>query len=312
MFEKIITITLNPSLDTTLWIESFDMAEPVFAKNEVTHPGGKAVNVARVLHSLGINSRVIGFVGNENADVFIKMLNQEGVEHNFTTVRGKIRENLSIVSPNNKMLKINRQGFSVSDDEFEQLFEKLVNKVSESKSILLVFAGSLPQNVTAKRFKEKIISVKSDKNKIVLDTNLFSEADIKEIKPFIIKPNEIEISTIAGKRLTGIDEIKDYAKKLSVFAENVLVSLGEDGLVYAGGGKVMHCIPPKVSVVSSVGAGDTTLAGFIKSIVEGGNAENSVVYATACGTASVLLEGTQAITLEEAQAFVESIKVIRY
>jgi len=310
MFDRIITITLNPSLDTTLWIESFDMVEPVFAKKEFTHPGGKAVNVARVLHSLGVNSRVIGFVGNENADTFIKMLNQEGTKHDLTTVKGKIRENLSIVSPSNEMLKINRQGFSVSDDEFEQLFGKLRYSLSDSKISLLVFAGSLPKNVTPQRFKEKILSIKSDKNKIALDTNLFSEADLREINPFIIKPNSVEICTIAGKKLASINEIKDYAKKLSSFAENVLVSLGADGLVYAGGGKVIHCIPPEVRVISSVGAGDTTLAGFIKSLVEGESAERSVIYATACGTASVLLEGTQAITLEEAQAFVDKIKAV--
>ena len=148
MFDKIVTVTLNPALDATLWLDSLDFAEPNEAERELLYAGGKGVNISRVLASLGIEAKAYGICGSDNAGRFLSLLDGDGVTHDFVRVEGAVRENLTINIPNGRFLKINRKGCGVSVEAMRQLRQKLEDEVNGGEKTLMVFAGSLPPNVT--------------------------------------------------------------------------------------------------------------------------------------------------------------------
>lgn len=299
MFDKIVSVCLNPSLDTTIWINKYDINEPVRAIKEKIYPGGKSVNVSRVLTSLGIENQLISFVGKENLNIFDELLLQEKItDVNYITVDGAIRENLSIVTLDNELLKINRDGFSVNSENLDCLASKIFSVIENSKSPLIVFAGSLPKGIEKQEYKELILKFRAIGAKICIDTDIFTFEDIKELNPFVIKPNHIELSHIATQELKTREHFLAFAKTLTPYVEHILVSLGAEGLLYLSTKQTIFCPAAKVLVKSTVGAGDTTLAGFITALFEGQTIAESVNFALQCGTASVQLDGTDIINRE--------------
>lgn len=307
MFQKIFTITLNPALDTTLFVDRYDLNEPVTALKEKVFPGGKAVNVSRVLTSLGVANKAFIVSGEENAAYMRSLLRQENICFEMILSQGKIRENLSIVLPEQGILQINRKGMRVPSHIIEQLKFKVEQELIADEETLMVFAGSLPKEVSKAQYIAFMQAFMRDNIKLCVDTDLLSEQEICKLKPFLIKPNQIELGHIAGRTFSSIDEMKEYAFWLSGWVTHVLVSLGKDGLLYAGGGKCLHLSSLHVTVKSTVGAGDTTLAGFISGLVTGLEIEECVHYALACGSASVTLEGTGVVTKQQVDEMLTAI-----
>lgn len=296
MFDRVLTVCLNPSLDTTIWLDNYDLDEPVRASREQLDAGGKSINVSRVLTSLGVPNKTITLVGRDNCKSIIEMLDLEHVRYKVVMLDGKIRENLSIVLPNGKMLKINRDGFSADDSAMLQMVYEVMDELVECKSPLAVFAGSLPRGSSKETYKTMIKQFCYGTNvPVAIDTDVLTERDIMDLRPFIIKPNQIELSHMAGRELKTIDEAASYAKTLTPYVNHVLVSMGAEGLLYVSKSDKFVYQPPRVEVKSTVGAGDTTLAGFIAALHNGLSIEEAVGYAGVCGTASVMLEGTAVI-----------------
>lgn len=305
LFDKVITVCLNPSLDITMWINKFDLDEPVSTIREKVYPGGKSINVSRVLTSLNIPNRAISLVGTTNCHRLSGLLDTEGVSYSFIKADGEIRENLSIVMPNEKMLKINRTGFFADTDCVEQLISIIEHELSGITAPLLVFAGSLPKNITKQCYIQLVERFTKKNIHVAIDTDIFTKEDIMHIKPFIIKPNLVELSHLAGRELHNVEEVTEFARMLIPYVNHILVSMGGMGLVYLSKDETHIFKAPSVEVKSTVGAGDTTLAGFIASMFSGGSIAESVLYAGACGTASVILEGTGVITEQNVQSILD-------
>lgn len=280
MFNKIITVSLNPSLDLTIWVGRIDFSEPVMAEGEKYYPGGKAINVSRVLKSFGMETALLGFTGKENSEKLSSLLEEENVSTDFITVDGMIRENLSVILPDEQIIKINRSGFSVSDEELMKLKEKLLNECSGAKP-LVVFAGSLPKGICREKYKALILSIKAVGAEVVLDNDFFTVDDLREISPFIIKPNKVELSHMKKEEIESIHDCANFARELSKSVRHVLVSLGGSGLLYVSEDRAIHASVPRVNVKSTVGAGDTTLSGFIYSVMTNKPIEEAVSFAAA-------------------------------
>lgn len=308
MFQTILTVTLNPALDTTLIVDRYDTNEPVMAVEEKIFPGGKAINVSRVLTSLGVPNKAFFIGGIETEHRFKELLHQENICFEMILSQGRIRENLSIVLPDQGILQINRKGKGTSLALVEQLKQKINENISRGEETLIVFAGSLPQEVSKADYLAFMKSFHSSHIQLAVDTDLFTEQELCELKPFIIKPNQIELAHIAGRPLETLEDIKAYALYLSETIPHVLISLGKDGLLYAGGGQAFCLSSPQVTVKSTVGAGDTTLAGFISSLVKQYPIADCVRYALACGSASVTLEGTGIVTKVQVDEMLKRIK----
>lgn len=291
LFDKIVTVCLNPALDVTIWIEEFDTSEPVFAKKEVVYPGGKAINVSRVLTSLGVSNTSISLVGVENEAVLAGLLADEGVNFRFVKTSGAIRENLSIVDTDNAMLKVNRMGFGGDISALAQVCHEVQQLLTDNT--LLVFAGNIPPGISVEEYKSIMLSFKKRGAKLCIDSNILSKDDLVELSPFIIKPNRVEFEKIAGRSLPNDCDIAAFASELTPYIEHVVVSLGEGGIHYFSSKIDFLCPCDKVNVVSTVGAGDTALAGFIAKLYEGSPIEECVRHAVACATLSVTHEGTR-------------------
>ncbi len=301
MFDKIVTVTLNPALDATLWLDSLDFAEPNEAERELLYAGGKGVNISRVLASLGIEAKAYGICGSDNAERFLSLLDGDGVTHDFVRVEGAVRENLTINIPNGRFLKINRKGCGVSVEAMRQLRQKLEDEVNGGEKTLMVFAGSLPPNVTPEAYKAFLLSFRQENVFFALDNAFFKLEDLEEIRPFVVKPNLLEFRKMSGSELRTEQSILKLARSMGGYVAHTLVSLGGKGLIYAGEEGAFRYHNPPVVVTSTVGAGDTTLAAFLSALQRGESASDAAHYAAAAGSASVTLDGTDVVSpgLEE-------------
>lgn len=292
MFDKIVTISLNPALDVTIWLTTMDFAEPNQAAREEIFAGGKSVNISRVMTSLGMPAKALGLCGKENAGRFLKLLEQDGVSNDFVRLEGSTRENLTIVIPDKRVLKINRAGFPVSIEGMKQLRAKVEEEIQGNGKILLVFAGSLPANLTPESYKAFLLSFRREGVCFALDNSFFHLSDIAEICPFLIKPNLLEFRQMSGSDLRTEQSIVKLARSLTAHVDHVLVSLGAKGMIYAGQDSGCRIYSPQVPVRSTVGAGDTSLAAFLCALQRGMAPCDAAVYGAAAGTASVMLDGT--------------------
>ena len=292
MFDKIVTISLNPALDVTIWLTTMDFAEPNQAAREEIFAGGKSVNISRVMTSLGMPAKALGLCGKENAGRFLKLLEQDGVSNDFVRLEGSTRENLTIVIPDKRVLKINRAGFPVSIEGMKQLRAKVEEEIQGNGKILLVFAGSLPANLTPESYKAFLLSFRREGVCFALDNSFFHLSDIAEICPFLIKPNLLVFRQMSGSDLRTEQSIVKLARSLTAHVDHVLVSLGAKGMIYAGQDSGCRIYSPQVPVRSTVGAGDTSLAAFLCALQRGMAPCDAAVYGAAAGTASVMLDGT--------------------
>lgn len=290
MFDKIVTISLNPALDVTIWLTTMDFAEPNQAAREEIFAGGKSVNISRVMTSLGMPAKALGLCGKENAGRFLKLLEQDGVSNDFVRLEGSTRENLTIVIPDKRVLKINRAGFPVSIEGMKQLRAKVEEEIQGNGKILLVFAGSLPANLTPESYKAFLLSFRREGVCFALDNSFFHLSDIAEIRPFLIKPNLLEFRQMSGSDLRTEQSIVKLARSLTAHVDHVLVSLGAKGMIYAGQDSGCRIYSPQVPVRSTVGAGDTSLAAFLCALQRGMAPCDAAVYGAAAGTASVMLD----------------------
>ncbi|MEG1996127.1 MAG: hexose kinase [Oscillospiraceae bacterium] len=310
MFDSVITITLNPAIDITINLDDFSFEEPINASSEIMHSGGKAINVSRVLSAMGVKNKAIGVIGQNNSQDFCAMLDSEGVEYDFTIAKGSIRQNLTLVFPDKRVMKINRKGIHFDPDFITNIGEKLDLLLQNTKNTLLVFAGSLPQDFCKDDYIKLINRYNLPNVKISLDTNFFTVDDIKKIRPYIIKPNLVEFSKLIGKDVYSRVELQEGAKMIAPYCEHILVSLGKDGLFYCSGTKMLAAVPEGVEVLSTVGAGDTTLAGFIKSLNDDVNdTKKAVLFAVSAGTASVKLAGTARVSMQQVEDILKTTKL---
>ncbi len=182
MFDKIITVTLNPALDVTIWLDALDFAEPNEAAREILYAGGKGVNISRVLASLGFSARALGICGSDNAVRFLQLLEQDGVSYDFVRISGAVRENLTINIPDGRLLKINRKGSPVPVESMRQLHDRLEAELSGGGKTLLV-AGSVGSTIAYTLAVNGIAS-----EVVLIDVNtqkaLGEAMDIRQATPF--------------------------------------------------------------------------------------------------------------------------------
>lgn len=305
----IYTVTLNPSLDVTLWLSQLNAVEPVSVGREQIDPAGKAVNVSRVLTRLGVENKLYGFCGSGNGERLRMLLQEYNVGFELLEVPGFVRENLSLVLENGTLYKVDRAGFSVPLERLGELEVLLQEATAGDSNPLIVFSGSLSPGMPKEAYYQLILPLRERGARIVLDNDFFTWEEIRSLSPFLIKPNEMEFRRLVCREFRSAEEMLDCAGGLVDRVSHVLVSLGAAGLLYAGGERRLQADVPAVKVKSCVGAGDSTVAGFLAAMESGSSLEDCVRFAAACGTAAVLTEGTGVLSPEQARAFLSEIPI---
>ena len=292
LFDKIITLSLNPVADITLYVDRYEKGGENTVTSELYDAAGKAVDVSRVLRSYEIANTALIVAGQENSKRYFERLRDENVATRVIYMEGRIRENLSILTPDGTMTRIIRKSPKIKHHTIDELETALSEEIRPTT--LVVVAGVMPDGITDEIFCEICAFIKECGGIIALDTKSATLENIAQIKPWVIKPNYEELCTLVGRPLETTEEMKEAVKQVAdAGAKHVLASFGAEGMIYTDGLVTYKADVPELSEIkSTVGAGDAALAGFIIAHDYKYDVKKSLQFAAAFGTASCLVEGT--------------------
>lgn len=285
----IYTVTLNPSIDYVVRLESLVTGITNRTTSEEYYFGGKGINVSCVLAELDLESTAFGFVAGFTGDAIEKGIRNDKIITDFIKLeKGISRINIKIKA--GEETEINCQGPHIEENELERLLNK-VDRIKDGDT--LVIAGNVPNTMPDDVYERILERIKGKKVRIVVDATKKLLLNSLKYKPFLIKPNRQELSEIFETEVSTEADIEKYAKELQKMgAQNVLISLGGDGalLIDEFGEKHKQGVL-KEKVINTVGSGDSMVAGFIA----GYEKEHSYPYAlklgSACGNATAFLSG---------------------
>jgi len=311
---KVVTITLNPALDLTGSLDTLNTGSVSLANTGSLHAAGKGVNVAKVLSDLGAEVTVTGFLGRDNEALFCTLFSEMNAQDKFIRVDGSTRINVKLVEKNGQVSDINFPGVEVSEQAIGE-FETSLFKLAETHQFF-VLAGSLPKGISPELCASWIEKLHQLGKKVIFDSSRAALAAGLDAHPWLIKPNDEELSEFIGRELNTPKACQQAAQDLaSKGIQNVVVSLGSKGVMWLDSTaqdepKNQHsqndqnntlwryAQPPKMNVVSTVGAGDTLVAGFCWGHMKQWQAEQTLSFATALSALAVTQVGVGVPSLE--------------
>lgn len=283
---KILTLTLNPALDLTVELSRLDAGQVNRSEEMHTHAAGKGVNVAQVLADLGHQVTVSGFLGEDNQQAFETLFAKRGFVDAFIRVPGETRSNIKVAEQDGRITDINGPGPVVDATAQQALLDRL-QKIAPGHDAVVV-AGSLPRGVTAQWLRELIERLNALGLKVALDSSGEALRVALQASPWLIKPNTEELADALGCEVVSpIAEAQAAARLHGQGIEHVVISHGADGVNWFSVGSALHASPPKVSVASTVGAGDSLLAGMLHGLLSADPPEQTLRTATAIAAMAV-------------------------
>lgn len=277
----IYTLTLNPCIDYIMQLDSLNIGHNNRSSSDQYLPSGKGINVSLMLERLGLENIALGFLAGFTGDYLLSMLEDRHLNSDFIFLdEGMTRINVKLKM--SEETEINSQGPYISESKLNELYEKIDSLNSED---VLFLSGSLAKGMP-KDFYAKIM--KSTNATVILDTVGEPLLECLKYHPYVIKPNQDELSELFGLSLKTDEEIIYYAKELQKQgARHVIVSLGEKGAILVSEeGRVLRAVGIKGEVVNTMCAGDSMLAGFIYGMMTHGDLKESIRLGSACGTAT--------------------------
>ncbi len=303
---NIITLTLNPAIDVHCHTPSF---KP-FHENHCTvtdrEAGGKGVNISRALTVNGVDNLAFVVLGAENGEGFRKSLEDDGLKLVTVSVPGAIRENITLHCDDADETRISFSGFS-ADDTLLDKAEAAISDLIDADTVV-TFTGSNPKGLSMDAVKSFLRDLSAKGAKIVIDSRSFTLDDLIEMKPWLIKPNQEEISAYLGRPIDTFEEVAAAAKDLYAKGiENVMISLGSKGALLVCDEGLFVATPPKIEALSTIGAGDSSIAGFV-SVADKPAAER-LRTGVSFGTAACLTPGTRPPLPEDVNAVYAQVAV---
>ena len=307
---KILTLTLNPAFDVHCDTEGFAPYTESILKITSRDAGGKGVNISKALASAGVENTAIVVTGNENGDEFCRMLEKHGLDVLPILREGRIRENITLHEKNNPETRISFGGFSVDSAVTGEL-RRALGKCDADTVITLT--GSIPSGISAKDVLNMLSEMKAAGARIVIDSRSVTLNEILDLKPWLIKPNRDEAEKYFGTKIETPRDAACIAKELcSKGVENAMISLGGDGAVLATDEGCFYAKAPKIEVLSTVGAGDSMIAGFIDGAAKGLKTSDRLVRAVAFGTAACMQVGTNPPLISDIEFAGEKTEIVDF
>jgi len=304
----IYTVTLNPALDRTIWVDHIkeDVSNRII--KEFRYAGGKSIDVSKVLKNLGMDNVALGFVGGFPGRELEGRLLNEGILSDFIRVSGDTRTNIIIhEQETGKQIAFNARGPEIQPHELMQLIDQIESLRSPQ---FITIGGSLPRGLTVEIYKKIISVAKKCHARSVLDVDGEALRVGIEAQPDIIKPNIHELSELVGRQLKDLDEIVAAAQDINARGvENVLVSMGGRGIVLVTADEKYLAVPPEVKVENTIGAGDSSVAGFVFGLAREKSLGEALTYAVAAGTATTLSQGTALCRREDFQSLLPKVEL---
>lgn len=282
----IYTVTVNPSIDYIVQLKNLTLGEVNRMDYDNKLPGGKGINVSRILKELDVENTALGFLGGFTGRFVEESLENVDLSTSFTHIKEDTRINVKIKAE--EETEINGRGPVISEEElveFKKQFEKL------EKGDVVIFAGSLAPNLDDDFYAELIDVIREKGADFVIDTTGESLMKTLEKKPLVVKPNNHELADLFHVELKSMDDVAKYGKKLlELGAQHVLISMAGDGGMMITKDKVYRSYAPKGTVINSVGAGDSMIGGFTGTFARTGDVLEAFRYGLACGSATAFSE----------------------
>jgi 1-phosphofructokinase len=303
----VITVTPNPALDRTLRVDELSFEGIARVQGVQEDPGGKGINVSRVLRQFGCPTAALGFLGGSTGRRLADAMAALAIEADFVAVPGETRTNLT-VTDGEREIKVNEPGPGVPPYAVDALIARIRQHARESSAVVL--AGSLPPGVPVDFYAKLIRIIRDEGSKPVLDTAgppLFHGA---AAGPYLIKPNRREAEALLGILLDTDDALREAVRRLSGYSIPIVaLSLGAGGAICASGGMTWRAEVPPVAVLSTVGSGDALLACLLLALLGGADPSTALRLATAGGLASATLPGSRVCTPSELERMLPHVRV---
>jgi 1-phosphofructokinase len=278
----IYTCTITPSLDYTTYLPELRLGELNRTSDVFYYPGGKGINVSRVLGRLGTKSIALGYIGGFTGQYITDFLKEEGILTDFIRTEDITRINVKVKAAEES--ELNGPGPSINELQQQELLEKVQAMTSGDWFVL---AGSLTDTIPSSFFEEIAAICEKNNIKFVLDTSGSALIDLIHTKPFLVKPNIEELGELFNVEISTKEEAFHYAQKLvGKGIQHVVVSMGGEGALLVTKDLALLAVAPKGLVVNTVGAGDSLVAGFLASFTKNENATEAFRYGVASGSAT--------------------------
>ena len=287
----ILTVTPNAGIDKTYTIDGFGL-DRVHRPTECRAvPGGKGINVVRVLKELGRAGLATGFVGGRTGDAILEGLDAEAIRHDFVPIREESRLCIAIIDPNSgTQTEVNEIGPQIAPDEVKRILDKIPGLLRGAEFVVL--CGNTPPGVPTSFYGDIIRMAAGAGVKSVLDTSGEQLRESIEAGPFMVKPNTAELSQLAGHELLTLEEISRAAKSLKQYGVQITaVSMGRSGAMVTDGVQAWQATPPEIQFASAVGSGDSFVAAFLDSMLDGESVASALAAGTAAGAANATTYG---------------------
>jgi 1-phosphofructokinase len=306
---KIATITVNPAVDQTASIPNFRSGAVNRVAWEQSDPGGKGVNVASFLSDFDYAVTVSGFLGQENAALFHGFFAQKGLSDRFLRIAGKTRINVKIIDEaQDQVTDINFPGPSPTAEDIAAL-HRLMDELAIDHD-WFILSGSLPSAVPSSLYRELTQRLKAQGKTVILDASGDSLRQALTAIPYAIKPNIDELQEYLGISLRSETEVLQAARGLiEEGIECVVVSLGAGGAIFVEAESAVWARPPKVNVVSTVGAGDAMVAGLVTAKLRGLSLPDCARLATAFSIGALSQVGPRLPPPDQVEAFIEQVRI---
>lgn len=278
----IYTVTLNPSIDYIVEVEDMKLGSLNRMSRDLKLPGGKGINVSRVLNQLKIDNTATGFLGGFTGRFIEDWLREEGTSSDFVPVGGDTRINIKLKS--GEETEINGAGPDITADEAEALVSKLRNLQAGD---IVIMSGSIPPSLGGDFYNRLIGVCKQQGAQFVIDTTGQALQQALEHNPLLVKPNHHELAELFGVAISTREEIIMYGRKLlEAGAQHVLVSMAGEGALLINERGVYAASAPSGQVRNSVGAGDSMIAGFVGTLSREGDVLEAFRTGVASGSAT--------------------------
>lgn len=302
MKKSVLTITLNPSVDKSSSVGSIIPEKKLRCNFPKYEAGGGGVNVSRALKRLGISSDTFFTSGGRTGRLLEELLKAEQLNIFPFHIAAETRENFIVLdTSNNKQYRFGFPGERLKKEEQNEILNSV--KGMNPFPDFVVISGSLPAETDSDFMKQLVNTCKSKGSKVVIDTSGEALKTAVEEGVFLLKPNIGELAILVGKDKLEEADV-DQAAQLIISqgkAEIVVVSLGSQGAILFSATEKIQIAAPHVEVKSTVGAGDSMVAGMISVLVKGGDYKEVLSMGIACGSATTMTEGTGLFTRENAK-----------
>ncbi len=309
MTPSIITVTLNPTIDITYLVNELVFDDTNRAMKVLKDPGGKGIDVSRVIKELGGHSKAFVLLGGYTGYEIKDRLKKIGLNLEVINIKGETRTNVIIEDAyTHDQLRINAPGPEISEEEREWFLKKIMSLKPQEG--YLVLSGSIPRGFSPDIYRVLIEEFNRKGFKCILDADGEPLKEGVKAKPFMIKPNTYELERLLEVKIKKIDDyIKAGEKLLSDGIEIVIMSMGAKGAILATKEGFYRATPPRVAVQSTVGAGDSLVGAFVYKYSQKQDPVDAFKWGVAAGTATALTPGTQLCSKKDVENLYKRIRL---